>query len=260
MRPASGTVGAMTGHRKGQGRRAGGRASSRGGRGGSAAGRGRPQERPASLRKSTLPREVVAEIESTGRAGKAGHAVRLLEQAIEAIERGRPDEAGRLAEEAKAQAPRAPGIREVLGLAYYQAERYREALRELQSFRRISGRREHNHLIADCHRALGAPEKAVPLAQEALRARIPEAARAEAAVVGGAALADLGRFDEAVAMLRRFPTRDAEARPYDLRIWYVLGDVLERSGRPSEAAREFQKIVRHDPDAFDAVERLARIG
>lgn len=218
------------------------------------------EERTGAARKSTLPREVVAEIESTGRKGKAGHAVRLLEQAVEAIQRGRPGEAGRLAEEAKAQAPRAAGVREVLGLAHYQAERYREALAELQAYRRMSGRREHNHLIADCHRALGAPEKAVPLALDALRSRIPEAARAEAAVVGGAALADLGRYDEAVAMLRSFPTREAEARPHDLRVWYVLGDVLERSGRPKDAAREFQRIVRHDPDAFDAVERLARIG
>jgi tetratricopeptide (TPR) repeat protein len=123
----------------------------------------------------------------------------------------------------------------------------------------MTDRRDQNHLIADAYRATGAPEKAVATAREALGARIPEPARAEAAVVGAAALADLGRFPEAVGLLRGFPTNDRASRPSDLRVWYVLADVLERAGRREEAAQEFRRILRHDPQAFDVAERLAQL-
>jgi len=40
----------------------------------------------------------------------------------------------------------------------------------------------------------------------------------------------------------------------------VRGDVLARAGRADEAAIEFRKVMRHDPAAFDAAERLAALG
>lgn len=165
------------------------------------------------------------------------------------------------AEEAKELAPRSGAVREILGISLYQSERYRDALRELQAYRRITGRPDQNHLIADSHRALGAPEKAIELAQEALRTRtIPEEARAEAAVVGASALADMGRYDEGLALLRSFQSKEQGARSFHMRVWYVTGDILDRAGRQREAATEFRRIVRHDPGAFDAAERLARLG
>lgn len=186
--------------------------------------------------------------------------MRALGEAVELLGAGRPTEALRRAEEAKALAPRSGAVREVLGITLYRVERFRDALQELLAYRRMTGRLDQNHLIADCHRALGDPERAVEAAREALRApSLPEEVRAEATVVGAAALADLGRYDEALALLRSFPTREDVAQPFDLRVWYVAGDVLERAGRPREAAREFARIVRHDPEAFDAGERLARL-
>ena len=187
--------------------------------------------------------------------------MKAFEEAVALLQKGRPGAAAARAEEAKALAPRSGAVRELLGISLYQAERYREALRELQTYRRITGRADQNHLIADSHRALGAPQKAVEPAQEALRIRaVPEEARAEAAIVGASALADLGRYDEALALLRSFPTREQAARPFDIRVWYVSGDVLERAGRKREAAREFRKVIRHDAGAFDAAERLAGLG
>jgi tetratricopeptide (TPR) repeat protein len=187
----------------------------------------------------------------------------LLERAVGALDAGRAIDAERAAAEAKALAPRSGAVREVLGLALYLRGRYREALRELQAYRRLTGRVDQNHLIADAHRALGAPEKAVQAAREALGpARLPAEARAEAAVVGGAALADLGRFEEALTLLRRFDRGDRGdrvAREHDLRVWYVIADVLERSGRRRDAVRTFRRILDHDPRAFDTAERLARL-
>ena len=192
--------------------------------------------------------------------GTAVAAAKAFEDAVALLERGRDAAAVAPAREAKGLAPRSGAVREVLGLALYRAGRFADALGELQAYRRITGRIDHNHLIADCYRATGAPDKAIPLAQEALRARIPEDARAEAAIVGASALADMGRTEAALSMLRAFPARPNVGRPSDLRIWYVTGDVLARAGRTAEAIQEFRRILRHDPDAFDTAERLASLG
>jgi tetratricopeptide (TPR) repeat protein len=202
---------------------------------------------------------LVEQVRGMARPSQAERAVKLFQEAVDLLQRGRDGAAAAAAEEARGMAPRSSAIREVLGIALYRSGRYREALRELQSYRRMSGRADQNHLIADSHRALGAPEKAIPPAREAIRSRISEEARVEAAVVGASALADLGRYGEALGLLRSFPTPERVARPHDLRLWYVTGDILERSGRRKEAAEEFRRIVRHDPGAFDAAERLASI-
>lgn len=207
----------------------------------------------------TLPREVVEDVRAAA-GGRGNRAVALLEEAVDALDRGRRADAIRAASQAKALASRSGSVREVLGMSLYRDGRFREALRELQSYRRLTGRADQNHLIADCHRALGAPEKALPVVQEALDARIGAQARAEAAVVGGAALADLERYEEALTLLRRFEREADVARPHDLRVWYVTADVLERAGRTKEATRMFRRILDHDPTAFDAADRLAALG
>jgi len=201
----------------------------------------------------------VEEVRATARPGQVDRAVKAFERAVGLLGRGRDAAAAEAAEEAKRLAPRSGAVREVLGIALYGAERYRDALRELQAYRRVTGRLDQNHLIADSQRALGAPEKAIEAAREALKATISDSARAEAAIVGASALADLGRFAEALGMLRGFPMRDKVSRPADLRLWYVTGDILERAGRPAEAREEFRRVVRHDPAAFDAAERLAKL-
>ncbi len=215
---------------------------------------------PAQRRRSGLPSDIVAELRHSARPGRADDAIARLERAAQLLERG--DAVGAAAEAAKAKglAGRSPAVREVLGMALYQLERYPEALSELQAYRRMSGRADQNHLIADCLRAVGRPERTVSLAEETLAARgVPLATKAEAVIVAASALADLGRFDQALGLLRRIRTRDDVAGPEVLRVWYVTGDILERSGRTKDAAREFLKVVRHDAGAFDAAERAAAL-
>ncbi len=214
--------------------------------------RGRSAER-------SLPRAVVDELRTTARPGRADAALKAFEDAVSLLEEGRVSAAVAAAEAAKDHAPRSGAVRELLGMALYQGERFRDALRELQAYRRITGRMDQNHLIADCHRALGAPEKAIEPVREALRAPIDEDARAEAAIVGASALADLGRFEEALGMIRAFRTDERTARSFDLRLWYTAGDILERAGRRHEAALEFARVIDHDASAFDAADRLARL-
>jgi tetratricopeptide (TPR) repeat protein len=208
---------------------------------------------------SDLPRQLVGEIRQVAKAGRAEDVVRYVERAVRLIADGAPEEAIRHAERAKHLAGRSAGIREILALAYYGSGRWREALREMQAYRRLSGRVDENHVIADSYRALGRADRAVEEAEAGLQGDLPEEVRAECAVVGASALADVGRYEDALAFIHRFPTRTAVARPFDLRIWYVAGDILTRLDRPAEAATEFERVVRHDPSAFDAAERLAAL-
>lgn len=221
---------------------------------------GRPPRRRAAAHHA-LPRDLVEEVRRTARPPQGDQALSALERAVELLARGDAQGAMREGEKAKALAPRSSAVREALGLAYYGQERWRDALREMQAYRRMTGRLDQNHIIADCYRGLAQPDRAIPVVIEALRApRISDEVRAEATVVGASALADLRRYEEALALLRRFPTRENLGRPHDLRIWYVTGDVLARAGRREEAAREFRRVLRFDAQAFDTAERLAELG
>ena len=217
-----------------------------------------PPRRPSTP--SRLPREVLEEIRQAAGPPKAARAVAHADSAVDLLDEG--DHAGAVAEarRAKGLAGRSAAIREILALAHYAGGEWRDALREMQAYRRMSGRLDQNHVIADCYRALGKPDRAVPEAEAALAGDVPDEVKAEAAVVGAAALGDLGRHDEALVFLRRFPARGGVGRPYDLRVWYVGGDLLERLGRREEAAAEFRKVLRFDPEAYDAAERLTALG
>jgi tetratricopeptide (TPR) repeat protein len=207
-----------------------------------------------------LSRSIQDEIRRTAPAGKERDAMSRLVRAIELLDRDDPKAAAAEAEKAKALAPRSGAVREVLGLALYGLGRWQDAITELKAYKRISGRSDQNHLIADSLRGLGRPAEAIPLAEEALREKgVTNEAKAEAVIVAASALADQGRFAEALAFLGRAKTREDVAEGYTLRLWYVKGDILERAGRREEAAREFARVMRHDASAYDAAERLAAI-
>lgn len=216
-------------------------------------------ERRAPKKRSVrLAKETVQEIQASAGA-RAPQVIELLEEAAEALDRDRASEAVGIATRAKSMAPRSASVRELLALGLYRAGRYKDVIREVQAYRRMTGRADQNHILADAFRATGAPDRAVPLAEEAMAAPVPVEIRAEAAVVGGSALADLGRYEQALALLRRYDRATTTAHEHDLRIWYVIADVLERAGRRSEAVERFRRILAHDPDAYDVAERLAAL-
>jgi tetratricopeptide (TPR) repeat protein len=219
-------------------------------------GKRRPQTAPAP----NLTREVTEEIQRVTRPTEVRDALSRLSRAVELLERCDTGAALAEGQKAKQLSPRSGSVREVLGLAFYGQERWQEALAEMKAYRRMTDRVDQNHIIADCLRALGRPAEAVPLAEEELRTKVvPNEAKAEAVIVAASALADQGRFPEALAFLARARTREDVAEDYTLRLWYVRGDILARAGRKEEAALEFRKVMRHDSGAFDAAERLAAL-
>ncbi|HEX7247653.1 MAG TPA: tetratricopeptide repeat protein [Actinomycetota bacterium] len=219
----------------------------------------RGRNRPRAAAQTGLPRDVMDELQRVTKPTQLRDAASRLSRAVQLLERGDAHGAAAEAAKAKSLSSRSAAVREVLGLALYGQDRWHDALTELKAYRRFSGRADQNHVIADCLRALGKPDEAVPLAEEALRAKVSHEAKAEAVIVAASALADQQRFAEALAFLGRAKTDQRVAEPYTLRLWYVRGDILAKAGRREEAAEAFRKVMRHDAGAFDTAERLAEL-
>lgn len=207
-----------------------------------------------------LPRAVEKEIERTlGKGSKAKDIALALSVGSAAIDEGRADVAVEVLAWAKHEAPRIAPVREAYGVALYLHEDYAGALTELQAYRRITGRIDQNHVVADCLRALGRDIDQVATAAEALidDEQAPEDRRAEAVIVWAAALADSGDVAGGRAILRRFLERrrsgDAE---HDLRARYLAADLAERGRDVAETQRQLELIVAVDPAFLDATARL----
>lgn len=185
--------------------------------------------------------------------------VKVFADAMAAFAAGDLTEAIELGDQAKHIALRAAPLREFLGLAYYQAGRWQEAARELSAFRRLSGSDAQNPVIGDCYRALGKPEKAIELCGQMDAATVEPAAFYEGAIVAAGALADLGKLDEAVARMRSLDLDPPVAQTHHVRAWYMLGDLLERGGRFTQAREWFEAVDGADPEATDAADRAARL-
>jgi tetratricopeptide (TPR) repeat protein len=207
-----------------------------------------------------LPRAVEKEIDRTlGKGSKANDIALALSIGSAAIDEGRADVALEVLAWAKHEAPRIVAVREAYGVALYLGEQYAAALTELQAYRRITGRVDQNHLVADCLRALGRDLDQIAAAAETLinDEQAPEDRRAEAVIVWAAALADDGDVNGARAILRRFLERprsgDAE---HDLRARYLAADLAEQADDPTDARRQLELIHAVDPSFLDIGQRL----
>src|SRR2546426_8520409 len=105
--------------------------------------------RAAGPKTAGLGRALEEELRSASRAADQGETIARFERAAALLERGDSKGAVREAERAKALASRSASVREILGIALYRQERWREALAELKAYKRITDRVDHNHLIAD---------------------------------------------------------------------------------------------------------------
>jgi tetratricopeptide (TPR) repeat protein len=241
-----------------RGARGSGRSSDRGAR--------TPRRAPAPRETSDsrydpvhLSDDVVRELHASARPTKGEILVKVFSDAVAAYAAGDVNEAIRLGDQAKHMALRSTNVREFLGLAYYSAEKWREAARELSAFRRIAGSTEQNPVIADTYRALGKPEKAVELVDEIRRGTVPDPVYYEGAIVAAGALVDMKDIDAALARLEALDLDPAVAEEHHLRAWYMLGDLLERRGRFTQARSWFEAVAGADADLTDAPERAERL-
>ena len=74
-----------------------------------------------------------------------------------------PEQAYQFTLAARRLAARVGVVREACGIAAYRAGRWADALAELRTARRLTGRGGYLPLMADCERALGRPDRALAI-------------------------------------------------------------------------------------------------
>lgn len=177
-----------------------------------------------------------------------------------------PETAFAHARAARARAARVPAVREAFGELAYLTSRWGEALRELKTLRRMTGRPDYLPVLVDCERALGRPDRALALAQDPAVARLDAEGRAELAIVTAGARRDRGEVEVAVAVLERadLSTRSRSAA-WVPRLHYAYADALAAAGREQEALEWFHRAAAVDgqrsTDAYERAEQLqTRVG
>ncbi len=211
----------------------------------------------------SLARGVLRDIERTlGRGSRSRDVALALSIGGAAIEEDRPDVAVPTLAWARHEAPRLAVLREAYGVALYLDGSYAAALSELQTYRRLTGQRDQNHLIADCLRALDRPlEQIASVASELVDDdEAPEDRRAEAVIVWASANADAGALPAARALLRRYLTRRPGAsEEHDLRIRQVAADLALRAEDLLEAREHLRSIAAVDPSFLEVTEQLEAV-
>lgn len=220
----------------------------RGGQGGRNAGHADRSERrkPLTVQPGApLPRWVREEITRSTPKDRRDAALAELTTGLDAFADERFKQAATALRKAKSLSPRAATVREILGLSCYNFESWEEALRELRTFRRITGETMHMAVELDCLRALGREsdiEKTFDLFLELGGDRDSED---EARVVFASHLLDRGRIADAWRVIK--PGRLVNRAPTAaLRRWAVAARVAAVSGDAQAAAKFLAAIKRED--------------
>lgn len=147
-------------------------------------------------------------------------------------------------------------VRETLAITAYATGDYALALRELRTYRRITGRNDQLPMMVDSERGLGRPEKALEEGRSVPRASLSPEVRAELAIAMSGARLDLGQTDAALTELQ-IPELDRKtAFSYSPALFDAYATVLEELGRADEAEEWFELSER----ASDALEQSENSG
>jgi glycerol 3-phosphatase-2 len=166
-----------------------------------------------------------------------------------------PEEALAHALTARRLASRISAVREAVGLAAYRMGEWQTAITELRTYHRMSGRRTHLAVLADCERALGRPAKAIDIYRSVQPGELGPAETIELLIVAAGARSDLGQPDATVAMLE--VSELTANQPWAARLRYAYADALLAAGRQQEAREWFARAADADEEGeTDAAERL----
>lgn len=194
-----------------------------------------------------LPKWVREEILRSTPKERREPAIKELTRGLGAFADDRHRQALAALRKAKSLAPRAPTIRELLGLSAYHSRAWEEALRELRTFRRITGDTTHMAVEMDALRALGRDEDVDKTWERFLELGGSNEAEDEIRVVYASHLLDRGRVADAWKVVK--PGRlTAQAPESTLRRWAVAARVASESGDHETATTLVNAIRKASPD------------
>jgi hypothetical protein len=145
-------------------------------------------------------------------------------------------------------------VRETLAITAYSIGDFALALRELRTYRRISGRDDQLPLMVDSERGLGRPDRALELGRSVPRASLPVEVQVLLAIAMSGARLDLGQTDAALDELRIPQLNPNTAFSWSPALFDAYATVLEELGRDDEAEEWWQRSDR----ATDAIEAGGR--
>ena len=180
----------------------------------------------------------------------ADEVARHLAMAAEVIDTD-PGLAHRHAIAATRRAGRIGVVRETAAITAYAIGDYALALRELRTYRRISGSDDQIALMVDSERGVGRPDRALEVGRAVDRNALAPAVRAELAIAMSGARLDLGETERALQELD-IPELDPDrAFEWSPALFAARATVLEELGRNDEA-RVWQRRAEVAEDALNA--------
>jgi hypothetical protein len=134
------------------------------------------------------------------------------------------------------RAGRVAVVRETLAITAYATGDFALALRELRTFRRISGSNDQLPLMVDSERGVGRPDRALEVGRAVDRAELPATVQVGLAIAMSGARLDLEQPELALAELE-IPQLDPDrAFSYSPALFSAYAEVLDELGRGAEAA------------------------
>lgn len=138
---------------------------------------------------------------------------------------------------ASRKAGRVAVVRESLAITAYATGDFALALRELRTYRRISGSVDQIAMMVDSERGVGRPDRALEVGRSVDRSTLPVETRVELAIAMSGARLDLGEPERALRELD-IPELDPDtAFPWSPGLFAARAAVLDELGRAEEAAR-----------------------
>ena len=127
-------------------------------------------------------------------------------------------------------------VRETVAITAYALGDFALAVRELRTYRRISGRDDQIALLVDSERGVGRPDRALEVGRAVDRRTLPTEVRVELAIAMSGARLDLGETERALQELD-IPELDPDrAFAWSPGLFAARAAVLEELGRTEEAA------------------------
>jgi hypothetical protein len=211
---------------------------------------------PDGVEASELDRIARNELKTLSKENADGVALHLV-MAARLIESD-PALAHQHAISAARRAGRIGVVRETLAITAYATGDYALALRELRTYRRITGRNDQLPMMVDSERGLGRPEKALEEGRSVPRSSLPADVRVELAIAMSGARLDLGQTDQALSELE-IPELDPKtAFSYSPALFDAYATVLEELGRETEAEEWYERSERAS-DALDQAENPGNV-
>ncbi len=194
---------------------------------------------PDRITGKELPRDVLGELRTLTDENQefvAKHLVMAAELIAE-----EPELAHQHALSASRKGGRIAVVRETLAITAYRTGDFALALRELRTYRRISGKDDQLPLMVDSERGLGRPERALELGRSVVRGTLPVPVQVELAIAMSGARLDLGQKAAALQELE-IPQLDPDtAYSWSPGLFDAYATVLEDLGRDAEAEEWYRR-------------------